>query len=999
MFNANFRAMKRTILLLFNCMAIGLMAANKMIASEMPASEVVTNEMPAAANKIDLTPKLKKGDQWKMVLKFKSFSRTMSNGKISPKREALSTAEWLVNCEESSKNAISFKVTLLRLIIDDETSRGILYNDTDFPSTLIKEQINEINQIIGKSITFQCTLKDSISIEMTNNDFQDIELDIPKSHIMKKVKTFLISTNYSYDRSSQVGAPVLSMLLKTWFNISHHQSVTINDKIIFGEEHTLEIADITSDTVNSHIKLQGKNEDQHAQFSINKKTKLPSEGYFQIASNRLDFTVYGVASSPNTIISGTVNQVNDDDDITLHTEYPIGGPQREIKLKNGKFEIALDLKESIYSHLYYNGKRTRLFLRPGMHLSLDFISDDDVPKVTGIGKDDLECFGKYKYIYLNFSFNWCGNPKDEFISKENKFKTSVNKLLTEYNNKISLHCKTFIEADSKYKVANFYCQGRSMSESYVAFNMGSNKSQEKEQQAIKNKSFFMSKIDSLILAKHICFSSPYYHEFLMGYLKLKQQAFMKDRGKYREDDHLRENLLFSELCYTGYPYYYSSFKLINEHFIAGYTIDRTEEVKAFSTLPCVSTFSNQLKVLSDEMIKIKVGTKFPYQEINDWQGKKHIIPKDEFCIVDFGNSGSSSRYRHTRDELERIMKENDNLTTLNYFVIIPNEYKKFLKEIPQSDLVKIKFIYLKDNDESYFKKLDLLDGKRRIYLLDPNHTILRNNIFTIMQGTGHDLEQTFEEYFDSLNQPTSQADNSRLWLIIVGSFLGFGLLSWLTIRIRSKQIARKEAARRKLTEMELKAIRSQMNPHFIFNAMGSIQNLINHNQIKNANLYLSRFARLMRMVLANSNKQLVTLADELELIQHYLELEQLRVDFQFSISCSDDIDPETEEIPGMLIQPLVENAVVHGLTPKGSGNVDVKFHKEHTNIICEIIDDGVGIGASNNGNGNGMAFKLSQKRLDLLNSHSQANLQLKATNRIEAEQTTGTRVTINIPTE
>jgi len=275
--------------------------------------------------------------------------------------------------------------------------------------------------------------------------------------------------------------------------------------------------------------------------------------------------------------------------------------------------------------------------------------------------------------------------------------------------------------------------------------------------------------------------------------------------------------------------------------------------------------------------------------------------------------------------------------------------------------------------------------------------IINNNIGKISKYSGHELPKIINDYFESKNQPSSQAGMRRLLLIILISVIGFGLLSWIIIRVRTKQIFKREEARRKVTELELRAIRSQMNPHFIFNAMGSIQNLINHNNIKNANLYLSSFARLMRMVLTNSNKKLVSLSDELQLLKHYLQLEQLRVDFKFDITLSEDIDPETEEIPGMLIQPFVENAVIHGITPKGKGTINVMFSKSDGYMVCEIVDDGVGINESHSANGNGIAMKLSEERLKLLNSQFDAKLQIKVESRLENDPDSGTRVILLIP--
>jgi LytS/YehU family sensor histidine kinase len=142
----------------------------------------------------------------------------------------------------------------------------------------------------------------------------------------------------------------------------------------------------------------------------------------------------------------------------------------------------------------------------------------------------------------------------------------------------------------------------------------------------------------------------------------------------------------------------------------------------------------------------------------------------------------------------------------------------------------------------------------------------------------------------------------------------------------------------------------------------------------------------------------VTLSDEIELLEHYLKLEQLRVSFHFEIACKDEVDPEMEEVPGLLLQPFVENAVIHGITPKGKGQIDITFGKNQGVLKCEIADDGVGIKAQN-GNGNGLAMKMSQKRLELLNRDMEDKMSLQMVDRTITESSPGTKVILSIPVE
>ena len=203
-----------------------------------------------------------------------------------------------------------------------------------------------------------------------------------------------------------------------------------------------------------------------------------------------------------------------------------------------------------------------------------------------------------------------------------------------------------------------------------------------------------------------------------------------------------------------------------------------------------------------------------------------------------------------------------------------------------------------------------------------------------------------------------------------GSIL-FTLLGGLWIyRVRIRRIKQQEAAKRRIKELEIKAIRSQMNPHFIFNALNSIQSLINGSQFKEANVYLSKFAVLLRGVLNNSEKSRVSLSDELKSVELYCQLEQLRFEFKFGISINPDVNCDLIEIPGMIIQPLVENAVVHGLSTKGDqGNLTIQLERQNGNLCVCVTDNGIGLPVETNDllRQKGFGLKLVEERINILN--------------------------------
>ena len=229
--------------------------------------------------------------------------------------------------------------------------------------------------------------------------------------------------------------------------------------------------------------------------------------------------------------------------------------------------------------------------------------------------------------------------------------------------------------------------------------------------------------------------------------------------------------------------------------------------------------------------------------------------------------------------------------------------------------------------------------------------------------------------------------------------LGYFLFKW-KIALAKK----KEVKKRKFIEMQLKSFRSQMNPHFLFNALSAIQNLINKGHNDKANHYLTEFSQLMRLTLDKSEKGLVPLLDEIESIKKYLELEKLRFSFDYVIHLESEIDLQQTEIPAMLVQPFVENAIVHGLVEvSGKRKLSIGFKVDGENMICLIRDNGIGIKASLAKRVNGFrresfGLKLAEDRIKLINESYNANANIRITDLSELDDSkTGTLVEIFIP--
>jgi sensor histidine kinase YesM len=173
------------------------------------------------------------------------------------------------------------------------------------------------------------------------------------------------------------------------------------------------------------------------------------------------------------------------------------------------------------------------------------------------------------------------------------------------------------------------------------------------------------------------------------------------------------------------------------------------------------------------------------------------------------------------------------------------------------------------------------------------------------------------------------------------------------------------------------ALRSAMNPHFIFNCLNSIQYYILENDQKNAVTYLSTFSKLIRSILNNSVKNRVRLSEELDMLNLYVTLEAIRFEnkFDFEVKVGSEVDIESIEIPSMLIQPYVENAILHGLcNKKEKGLLKISVNAEDGMVLFEIEDNGIGRDAAsklkqmNLSQHKSMGTALTEERLKLINS-------------------------------
>ncbi len=246
---------------------------------------------------------------------------------------------------------------------------------------------------------------------------------------------------------------------------------------------------------------------------------------------------------------------------------------------------------------------------------------------------------------------------------------------------------------------------------------------------------------------------------------------------------------------------------------------------------------------------------------------------------------------------------------------------------------------------------------------------------------------------------------SLLALMVAGAI--YAISQWRNRSIRRQEKWRSDMNQR-FAELELKALQSQMNPHFIFNSLGAIQYFIRVDRIQEADGYLTKFAQLMRLFLESSKNKYITLAEEIRLLKLYVELEKMRFEgrFEAKFSVEENIDTDEVEIPSMLLQPFVENAINHGLFhKKEKGLLQIKVSANGSKEIhCIVEDDGVGREAAGAlreqslKNYKSRAMQIVHERLEALSQVEGYEVKIEVEDlRHPDGSAAGTRVTLSIP--
>lgn len=477
--------------------------------------------------------------------------------------------------------------------------------------------------------------------------------------------------------------------------------------------------------------------------------------------------------------------------------------------------------------------------------------------------------------------------------------------------------------------------------------------------------------------------AAHYSFFLYTYAIYKKQELKSDNLCLNKQKELtpQEDFLLNKQIFSGFPQYMRNGKYL-AYIMSNKTLYETEDdYKDFITSCPDTSLTNQLKDTYNRLLPFEPGNNIRETSltITDSLHLEKGSERKYILLYLSGDKGLSGYYLQKVLDLKQLLKTEGLASAVRFELYADFERRnaevvKPFKAIPEKQALDLKH-HLGINPLTILLREDGTILYRRVGGLDTEP------ILGLVQKDLNREDKSFNDFIKGVKEG------------VLGAFLISAIIG-IIYYFRTKNRQKRERSRRQISELELRAIRSQMNPHFIFNALSSIQNLINRSANQEANKYLIDFSRLLRKVLATSEKKLVPLSDEIEQLQLYLKLEQLRFPFSCSLTVDKNIEPDTIEIPGMLIQPLVENAVKHGIAPQGKGEIQIHLSLQQQLLVIDITDDGPGLEANQDG---GFGIRAISSQLEVLKTLYNTAIGITIENRQGEEAVSGCHVRLSIP--
>jgi len=662
-------------------------------------------------------------------------------------------------------------------------------------------------------------------------------------------------------------------------------------------------------------------------------------------------------------------------------------PEKEfMTLSDGSFNCPIFLRRPLHLRIQIGNQALTTFMEPGDTLNISAIGNQiyEVENSQYVDTKPNEYYSpelkKTDYFSGNATYNtMLSNELDQYrnhfqyeddlnvvIKKAKETEQAVSLLIKSYHGKASDNCIKYFQSDFQYLLAAEKLYFNSNNTTSFTDEHG-NRYRLKEVDYPKE---FFLEVDTMSILMNPFEWDLSYQSYINRSQTYKQNLLGMSVRKYATLNFL-DNYFFSQASLKGYPLYRKIAQSIDSDLRNGLTeLNIINHYYTDFRNNCSDpALTEPLKKTYETALQLKIGNQFP---INSFAIQDNSIFNLEklkgkpICLIIINNSVWSFK-----DYIKEISKFSNNEVE---FVIADFQNKSYVKKLIDSTLQKmpnVKHLILYGDS----LKSKLLVDEVRIFMLDKWFRIVENNA---EDPASHSYKGSISKFEKSLRKTIdakrfSKAEKTAMikttgWSF--GSILFTFLIGLWIYRIRIRRIKTQEAAKRRIKELEIKAIRSQMNPHFIFNALNSIQSLINGNQFKEANIYLSKFAVLLRGVLNNSEKSRISLSDELQAVELYCQLEQLRFEFKFEISIDPEVNCDLIEIPGMIIQPLAENAVVHGLSGKGDqGKLNIQVKWQNGNLCVCVSDNGVGLQSQkiDELSQKGFGLKLVEERINILN--------------------------------
>lgn len=586
--------------------------------------------------------------------------------------------------------------------------------------------------------------------------------------------------------------------------------------------------------------------------------------------------------------------------------------------------------------------------------ALDF---DNTVSFTGnaaakasLSKDLVPVFNRQ---WVNES-NYRSKSPEEFLSFQKQGQNDFDAVISKYANRVSPEILNYCRTDFKYVQAGTKLM-------YLSEYDRQQKSDASP--GALPKKFFIG-VDTLPILMSGLEGGLYYQYYLtwlLSYRKTKLGMVNADQYGFFAD------YATAIASLEGYPLYFAIYESLRKELHRS-EVESTERLKNYYDdfiHNCGdSTLTNRIKEVWTQARRWLPGNPSPVRkfflqnggtlDLTKFKGKPLVL------IVNYNNPDVLKSY------IDLIRKQKHSQV---HFVIAQSLSALEKSTIDQKlkDLGNVTYVELSDrlNKQNNF---DLYYQQTKVFTFTSDFKVISSYLFGGTPDEHQLVEEMIKGAIDS-NVMTSEQKASLINTVgwSVCSALLTSIVVFLVYRARIAGLRKKNLLKNKIKDLEIKAIRSQMNPHFMFNALNSIQALINSQQYEEANVYLEKFSLLMRRVLNNSEKSFVTLSDELDAITLYCELEQLRFDFKFEIEVAPEVNTQLTEIPGMIIQPLVENSILHGLAQKGNaGRLIIHISSDKGCLKIAVKDNGTGLKENVADSNKSFGLKLVKERLILL---------------------------------